>query len=162
MKKIRHIYDLVLSLGKKTYGAIALFFISFFESILFPIHPDVPLIPLLIGNRKNYLFALICSLGSILVICFGSLIGQFIWWSEFEEFSQLSLLFFQYVSEFDIETFNHLKSLHERYDFLIIFTAGFTLITFKIFTLSSGAFSISFSMFVITSLFSRSSRFLFC
>ena len=95
MKKIRQIYDWVLSLANKTYGTIALFFISFFESILFSIPPDILLIPLLIGNRKKiYLFAFICSLGSILGGCVGYLIGQVIWWNQNGEFSQFALLFF--------------------------------------------------------------------
>ena len=92
MKKIRKIYDWVLNLANKTYGAIALFFISFFESILFPITPDVLLIPLSIGNRKkNYPFALICILSSILGGCIGYLLGQFIWWSQSGQFLQFSL-----------------------------------------------------------------------
>ena len=147
MKKIRKIYDWVLSLANKTYGAIALFFISIFESILFPITPDVLLIPLSIKNRKNYPFAFICSLSSILLFCIGYLLDQFIRWSQSEEFSQFSLLFFQYVPSFDIETFNHIKSLHEKSEFLIIFTAGFNLIPFKVFTLGSGAFSLPFLCF---------------
>ena len=43
---------------------------------------------------------------------------------------------------------------------MIIFTAGFTPIPFKLFTISAGAFNIQFAMFIIAGLVSRSARFL--
>ena len=121
----------------------------------------MPLIPLLIKIRKKInLFPFICSFGSILVGCFGYLLCQFIWWSNSGEFSQFALLFFQYIHGFDMETFNHIKILHEKYDFLIIFTVSLAPISFKVFTLIR-AFSISLSMLVIASFISRSSRFFY-
>jgi membrane protein DedA with SNARE-associated domain len=42
---------------------------------------------------------------------------------------------------------------------LIVFTAGFTPIPFKLFTISAGAFNINFSLFVLASIISRSARF---
>ena len=118
------------------------------------------LIPLLIRNRKKiYLFAFICSLGSILSACLGYLIAQFIRLSPSGEFSQLAFLFYQYVPGFDKEIFNNIKILGEKYDLLIIFITGFIPIPFQVFTLGSSAFSIGFLMFAIASLISRSSSF---
>ncbi len=125
-----------------------------------PIPPDVLLVPSLIGGRKKiYLFAFICSLGPIFIVYFGHLLSQFIWRGQFGELFQFALLFFQHVPGLDLESFNYTEVLYEKYDFLIIFTSGFTPIPFKIFTFSSGAFGISFSMFVIASLISRNSKF---
>ena len=42
---------------------------------------------------------------------------------------------------------------------MIIFTAGFTPIPFKLFTISAGAFHIQFPMFILAGLISRSARF---
>ena len=42
---------------------------------------------------------------------------------------------------------------------MIIFTAGFTPIPFKLFTISAGAFSIQFPMFILAGMISRSARF---
>ena len=42
---------------------------------------------------------------------------------------------------------------------MIVFTAGFTPIPFKIFTISAGAFNINFLWFMIASIVSRSARF---
>ena len=42
---------------------------------------------------------------------------------------------------------------------MIIFTAGFTPIPFKLFTISAGAFNIQFPMFILAGTMSRSARF---
>ena len=42
---------------------------------------------------------------------------------------------------------------------MIIFTAGFTPIPFKLFTISAGAFHIQFPMFILAGTVSRSARF---
>ena len=46
------------------------------------------------------------------------------------------------------------------WNFWVIFTAGFTPIPFKVFTVSAGAFDINFILFLIASTLSRSARFL--
>ena len=43
---------------------------------------------------------------------------------------------------------------------MIIFTAGFTPIPFKLFTVSSGAFGINFPMFLLAGAISRAARFM--
>jgi membrane protein YqaA with SNARE-associated domain len=57
------------------------------------------------------------------------------------------------------EAFAHIQTIYDRYDFWAIFAAGFTPIPFKVFTLSAGAFEISFAIFVLASTVSRSARF---
>ena len=52
-----------------------------------------------------------------------------------------------------------MKEHYNHYGFMIIFTAGFTPIPYKIFTISSGAFNISISMFIIASFISRFARY---
>ena len=42
---------------------------------------------------------------------------------------------------------------------MIVFTAGFTPIPFKLFTISAGAFNINFPLFILASIVSRSARF---
>jgi membrane protein DedA with SNARE-associated domain len=46
-----------------------------------------------------------------------------------------------------------------RWDFWVIFTAGFTPIPYKVFTITSGVFDIEILMFFIASLVSRGARF---
>lgn len=50
---IRKLYDWVLSWAEKPSARYALFIFAFAESSFFPIPPDVLLIPLVIGYRKN-------------------------------------------------------------------------------------------------------------
>ena len=113
------------------------------------------------GNRnKAFRFFTVCSILSILGGIAGYFIGTKIWWSGANEFSAIAQWFFEYIPGFSESIFYSIKSKYELYDFWIIFTAGFTPIPFKIFTISAGAFNVSFIMFVIASAISRSLRFL--
>ena len=158
---IRSLYNWVLSLADSKNGEKSLGVISFIEAIFFPIPPDILLIPLCLGNRsKAFRFFAVCSVLSILGGIAGYFIGTKIWWSGVNEFSAIAQWFFEYIPGFSESIFYSIKSKYELYDFWIIFTAGFTPIPFKIFTISAGAFNVSFIMFVIASAFSRSLRFL--
>ena len=67
--------------------------------------------------------------------------------------------FFTYVPGVGPESFARVQDLYDRYDFWAVFLAGLTPIPYKVFTLSSGVFSINFGVFVIASLLSRGLRF---
>ena len=160
MKHIRSLYDWVLSWAYRKTGQYALALISFTESIFFPIPPDVLLIPLCIGNpKKIFKFAFICTFGSIMGAFFGYFLGYSIWWDDFGNFSFIALKFFEYIPSFNEENFESIKLLYDEYNFLIIFTAGFTPIPFKIFTISAGAFNLNLFMFILASSISRGFRF---
>ena len=49
--------------------------------------------------------------------------------------------------------------LYDKYDFWIVFTAGFTPLPYKIFTITGGLFHINLPMFVVASIVSRGLRF---
>ena len=160
MKYIRKLYDWVLSWADKPSGPTALGAMSMAEASFFPIPPDVLLIPLALGKRKKALyFATICSVCSIIGAIFGYGIGKWVWWSEPNVFSSFSSLFFDYIPGFTRESFQEISELYDQYNFLIIFTAGFTPIPFKLFTISAGAFKINFPLFLLASAVSRSARF---
>ena len=44
-----------------------------------------------------------------------------------------------------------IKALYNEYNFMIVFTAGFTPIPFKLFTISAGAFHVNFPLFIFFS-----------
>ena len=52
-----------------------------------------------------------------------------------------------------------LQSLYDRYNFWIVFTAGFTPIPYKIITISAGCFDINFFLFIGASAIGRGMRF---
>ena len=161
MQFIKNIYDWVLSLSEKKNSDYSISFLSFSESFFFPVPPDVLLIPLCLGNRrKSFYFAFLCSISSIFGGIIGYYIGKVLWWNvPGVEYSSLANMFFKYIPGLTIDSFNNIKDLYFKWDFLIIFTAGFTPIPFKLITISSGTFNINFVMFVLASLVSRSARF---
>ena len=160
MTLIRNLYDWVLKWSESKYGPIALGVMAFAEASFFPIPPDVLLIALALGMRsKSIQYGLICSIGSVLGAVCGYAIGSFLWWNGVEQFSQLAQFFFNSIPGFSPDLFYLIKAKYEVWNFWIIFTAGFTPIPFKVFTVSAGAFDVNFIMFIIASTLSRSARF---
>ena len=161
MNQIKKIYDWVLDLAEKPNGNISLSILSFSEASFFPIPPDVLLIPLCLGNRrKAFVFALLCSLFSILGAILGYYIGKLLWWDiPGVEYSFIANTFIQYVPGITIDGFNKIQALYEQWNFWIVFTAGFTPIPFKLITISAGTFNIDLLMFIFASIISRSARF---
>lgn len=160
MNIFRKLYDWVLSWANSSYGAVALFVLSFAEASFFPIPPDPLLIALILGvQRKAFRYALNCTLASVLGAAAGYLIGHYIWWSSPGNFSSLANFFFDIIPGFTHELFYKVQGMFEQWDFWVIFTAGFTPIPFKVFTISAGAFNISVIMLVVASLISRGARF---
>lgn len=155
---IKRLYDWMLSWGESRWGAWALFFFAMAESSFFPIPPDVLLIALCIGaTKKSFRFGAICLAGSIIGAIIGYYIGFFLWQTPSGECTALANFFFEHV--FSIESFQSVGDLYDKYNFWIVFTAGFTPLPYKLFTISGGLFHINFAMFLIASVISRGLRF---
>jgi len=160
MKYIKKLYDWVLHWAETPYGPIALFSLSFAEASFFPIPPDPLLIALVLGARsKAFRFAANCAIASVLGAILGFGIGYFAWWTPSGEFTFLANFFFANIPGFTEDRFFLVKSLYDQWNFWIVFTAGFTPLPYKVFTVSGGAFDINFFMFLFASLISRSARF---
>lgn len=160
MRPVRKLYDWVLSWSETRYGGAALFVLAFAESSFFPIPPDALLIALVLGSTaKAFKYALSCTLASVTGAFLGYAIGHFLWWTPEGSFTGIAHFFFENIPGFTTEVFHQIKSMYEEYDFWIIFTAGFTPLPYKVFTVSSGAFNISLPMFFLASLVSRGARF---
>lgn len=160
MKFLRNIYDWVLHWAETPYGPIALFLLAFAEASFFPIPPDALLIALVLGARKKWFgLALNSTIASVFGAALGYAIGFFIWWAEPNQFSSVAVFFFDHIPGFTHEGFYKVKALYDQWDFWIIFTAGFTPIPYKVFTITSGAFEINLVMFFIASTISRGARF---
>lgn len=158
MNIAKRTYDWMLSWGNSRWGAFALFCFAFAESSFFPIPPDVLLIALCLGAAaRSFRFAAICTAGSILGAIAGYGIGFFLWQNTAGEYTALAHFFFDHV--FSIEAFERVGALYDRYNFWIVFTAGFTPLPYKLFTVTGGLFHINFAMFLIASTVSRGLRF---
>ena len=157
---IKNLYNWVLNWSNSKYGVVALALMAVAEASFFPIPPDVLLIALCLGSQsKSFKYALICSAGSIFGAIIGYGIGSILWWASPSEFTGLANFFFNIIPGFSTDVFYSIKDQYEQWNFWIIFTAGFTPIPFKIFTITAGAFDINFLLFLIASTISRSARF---
>lgn len=160
MKWLRDLYDWVLSWAQTKYGASVLFILAFAEAIFFPIPPDILLIALALGHSSNaFKYALLCTVGSVSGAFIGYSIGNYSWLTATGEFSAFANFFFDSVPGFSIELYESIRSLFVEWDFWVIFTAGFTPIPYKVFTITAGAFNINIMMFALASIISRGARF---
>ncbi len=97
-------------------------------------------------------FALVCTAGSVLGGIAGYTMGWGLW-------SSLDGFFYHYIPGFSPESFELMTQKFADNTFLTIFTAGFTPIPFKVFTIAAGAAMVPFFVFVLGALISRALRF---
>ena len=74
-------------------------------------------------------------------------------------FHHVANFFFANIPGFTEQLFFQVKELYDEWNFWIIFTAGFTPIPYKVFTISGGAFNVNIFLFIIASLIGRAGRF---
>jgi membrane protein YqaA with SNARE-associated domain len=155
---VKRLYNWILSWSESRWGWLALFTIALFEASWFPLPPDILLIALCLGaTKKSFRFATLCLAGSILGAALGYGIGYFLWTTPSGEASAIANFFYDHI--FSVESFNNVGALYDRFNFWIVFTAGFTPLPFKLFTIAGGMFHINFPMFIIASMVSRGLRF---
>lgn len=155
---IKRLYDWVLSWSGSRWGWLALFVIALCEASWFPLPPDILLIALCLGaTKKSFRFASITLVGSIIGAMLAYAIGHYLWTTSTGEPTALANFFYENI--FDRASFDNVGGMYKKYDFWIVFTAGFTPLPFKLFTIAGGMFGINFPMFVIASAVSRGLRF---
>jgi membrane protein YqaA with SNARE-associated domain len=127
----RRLYDWVVHWAFTPYAVPALVLIAFAESSFFPIPPDVLLVPLCLGNQKRaFGFAAWCSVASVVGGMAGYGIGMYAWEAGVRD------LCFHYVPGFTPEVFARVQGLYQRWDFWVVFVAGFSPIPYKVFTIA--------------------------
>jgi membrane protein YqaA with SNARE-associated domain len=152
---LKRLYNWVLHWAETPYGTPALFVISFAESSFFPIPPDVLQIALSISKpRRSFYYASVSAVASVLGGILGWVIGIALW-------AVLRDFFFRYVPGFSHENFEHVSKLYHDNAFLAIFTAAFTPIPYKVFTIAAGVFEVSLGVLIAASVLGRSGRFFF-
>lgn len=150
----------MLHWAETPYGTLALFALCFAEASFFPIPPDPLLIALVLGMQmKAFKFALNATIASVLGACFGYFIGYSLWWTDAGQFSGLANWFFMHIPSFSQDLFFKVQGLYDQWNFWVIFTAGFTPIPYKVFTIAAGAFNVSITMMIVASIISRGARF---
>lgn len=158
MNIVKRLYEWMLSWGSSRWGWLALFLFALAESSFFPIPPDVLLIALCLGvTTRSFRYAAICLAGSVIGAAIGYGIGFFLWQTPAGECTAIAEFFFTHV--FTVEGFEKVGALYDEYNFWIVFTAGFTPLPYKLFTIAGGLFHINFVMFILASIISRGMRF---
>lgn len=151
---VRRLYDWVLHWAHTPHGALALFVFAAAESIFFPIPPDPLLLALCLGApHRSLRFAGLATLASVVGGAVGYGIGYAGW-------GLLGDVFYAWIPGVTPDAFSGVQDLYRRYDFWAVFLAGLTPIPYKVFTLSSGVFSIHFGIFFLASALSRGFRFM--
>jgi len=150
-KYIDSLYQWTMAKASHPKSSWFLAFISFIESSIFPIPPDIILILMVISNRaKSWIYAIICTVSSVLGGIIGYLIGAF---------------FFGTIGVFILETYNlidnfdEIKNYYYKYGIWIVLIGGLTPFPYKLITISSGFFSLSLPIFILMSFVSRGTRF---
>ena len=129
-------------------------FISFIESFVFPIPPDVFIIPMTIAKREEWIkIAIIATIGSVLGACFGYFIGYVF-------FNEVGIKIFEFYGV--DPTFWKTKVSSEGGVIAwmtLLAIAGFSPVPFKLLTITSGFINFNLFYFVLISLLTRGSRF---
>lgn len=148
---LRRSYDWTLSLAQSPHALWALAVIAFVESSVFPIPPDVLMIPLILARPKRaFVIAGVGTLASVL----GGLFGYYIGFALFETVGQPIVEFYGKGAAFAdfAQKFND-------YGAWAVLIAGVTPFPFKIVTIASGATHLSLPIFVVSSIIARGLRF---
>ena len=129
-------------------------FISFIESFIFPIPPDVLIIPMTIAKRHEWIkIALIATIGSVLGACLGYFIGYVF-------FNEIGIKIFEFYGVDPSFWKNKISSEGGVIAWMTLLAiAGFSPVPFKLLTISSGFIHFNIVYFVIISLLTRGSRF---
>ena len=148
---LQRLYDRTIALAGHRHAVPILGAVSFAESSVFPIPPDVLLIPMVLAHRsKAWLIAAVCTLASVLGGLAGYAIGYFL----FETVGQPVLAFYGYMHEFET-----VRGIFRDWGFWFVFAAGFTPIPYKVITIASGVMTLNPAVFLIASAVSRGGRF---
>lgn len=150
-RAMRALYDWTIGWSRTRQAPWALFGIAFAESSFFPVPPDVLLIPMALASpRRWWLTALVCTAGSVL----GAVLGYYIGLAFYETVGV------RIVDFYDLQA--AMETVGQRYSenaFAAVFTAAFTPIPFKVFTIAGGVFQIPLGMLLAGSVVGRAGRF---
>jgi len=148
---LRRLYDWTLDLSAHRHALWALVFVSFIESSVFPIPPDVILIPMVLAARdRAWLIAGVCTAASVLGGMGGYAIGALL----FEQIGKPILDFYHYGSRFA-----EFQDTYNEYGAWAVFIAGVTPFPYKVITILSGVTNLDLTVFTISSILARGLRF---
>lgn len=148
---LRGLYNWVMRLAETRHALWALALVSFIESSVFPIPPDVLLVPMILARpNRAWLIAGVCMVASVLGGVAGYLIGAVL----FDEVAQPILALYGYTEKWAM-----MSERYNEYGAWAVLFAGITPFPYKVITIFSGATGLDFWIFTISSIIARSVRF---
>ena len=148
---LQRLYARTLAIAAGPNALAALLAVSFVESSVFPIPPDILLIPMILARpREAFRLAALCTLASFA----GGLLGYAIGYFLFDAIGRPVLEFYHAMDGYDA-----LKAGFGRWGVWIIIIKGMTPIPYKLVTIASGVAHFNLAWFIGASIVSRSLRF---
>jgi membrane protein YqaA with SNARE-associated domain len=148
---LRRLYDWTISLAGSRHAMWALAIVAFVESSVFPIPPDLLMIPMIIARpSRAFQIAALCTISSVLGGMFGYWIGAVL----FESVGQPVLAFYgkeAYFGEF--------ATRYNDWGAWAVLVAGVTPFPYKVITILSGSTGLNLGIFVVASVIARALRF---
>jgi membrane protein YqaA with SNARE-associated domain len=148
---LRSLYDWTISLAGSRHALTALIVVAFIESSVFPIPPDVLMIPMIIAApHRAFLIAAVATISSVAGGAFGYLIGA---------------QFYEQVGQPVLESLGKGDAMAEfntrfnDFGFWAVLVAGITPFPYKVITIMSGWTGMPFMTFMVTSVLARGLRF---
>lgn len=148
---LRRLYDWTLSMAGHRHALWVLAAVAFVESSVFPIPPDILMIPMVLAARQRaFLIAGVCTVASVL----GGLLGY-----------GIGALAFEQVGRPILESLGKADAMAEfatrfnDFGFWSVLIAGVTPFPYKVITIMSGWTAMPIDIFVMTSILARGLRF---
>jgi len=148
---LRRLYDYFIAAADKPHALWTMGAISFAESSVFPIPPDVMLIPMSLANPKRaWYYATVCTVTSVA----GGLLGYAIGALLYESVGQWLINLYGYADR--VESF---RAAYAENGAWIILLKGLPPIPYKVVTITSGFADYNIFLFVLFSIIARAMRF---
>ena len=152
---LKELYYKSLKLASHKSSKYFLGFISFIESFIFPIPPDVLIIPMTIAKRQEWIkIAAVATIGSVAGACLGYFIGYVF-------FNEVGLKIFEL---YGVDNTSFLKDKVSSEGGVVAWItllaiAGFTPVPFKLLTITSGFVHFNIIYFIAIATATRGLRF---
>ncbi|SDY94129.1 membrane protein YqaA, SNARE-associated domain [Jannaschia faecimaris] len=148
---IRSLYNWTLSWAAHPRALWVLAIVSFVESSIFPIPPDILLIPMVLAApSRAWLTALVCTAASVA----GGMAGYAIGFFAFETLGEPVL-----TALGKADSFEAFRARYNEWGSWAVLIAGVTPFPYKVITILSGGTQLSLPVFIVSSVVARGLRF---
>ena len=148
---IRSLYDWTIRQAHNPRALWFLAFVAFIESSIFPIPPDILMIPMIIAApRKAFVIAGVATVSSVLGGMFGYWIGAVF-------FDQIGLPVLEFYGK--TENFDTFRQTYNDWGAWAVLIAGVTPFPYKVVTILSGSTGLDLMVFTFASILARGLRF---